>query len=129
MNFLKFCSSFTSFTSLISLLNNTSLTFFMLTILQELSIQSNHHLLSKGTSHQNQLSSTTKIRQSGHLKRFWIYDIQNQIIVFSTRFTELTATLILSNIIQMAMNFKTYQKFYRNIMCVILTNQVCSLLN
>ena len=129
VNLLKFYSSFTSSTSLMSLLNDMPLTPSILMTLLKLPIQSDCHLLSKGTPCQNQQSSMTKTRQSGHLKKSWIYDIQNQIITFSIRFADLTVTLILSDIMQMMMNFKTYLKFYRNIMCDILTNQICSLLN
>ena len=129
MDLSEFCSSSTSPISSTSLLNSTPLTFFISATLQELSIQNNHHLLSKGTPHQNQLSSTTKTRQSRCLKRFWICNIQNQVVIFSTRFTELTATLILSDITQMAMSFKTHWKLYRNIIYITLTNQICNLLN
>ena len=124
-----FYSSFTPPTSLMSLLNGMPLTFFMSVTLLELPIQNDCHLLSKETPHQNQQSSMTKIRQSGHLRRFWIHDIWDQIIAFSTRFINLTVTLILSDIMQMMMNSKICLKFYRNIMCDILTNQICSLLN
>ena len=129
MNFSEFYNSFTSSTNLMSLLNNTSLTPFMLMTLLKLLIQNNHHLLSKGTPHQNQQLSTTKTRQSGHLRKFWIHNIQNQAITFSTRFTDLIVILILSDITQIAINSKTYLKFYMNIMHNILINQICSLLN
>ena len=129
MNLLEIYSNFTPSISLTSLLNNTSLTSFMLVILLELLIQSNHHLLSKGIPCWNQQSSTMKIRQSGHLKRFWIHNIQNQIIIFNTKFADLIVILILSDIMQIAINFRIYWKLYMNIICNILTNQICSLLN
>ena len=129
VNLLKFYSSSISFISLIFLLNSTSLTPFMLMILLELLIQSNCHLLSKETPCQNQQSSTTKTRQSEHLRRSWIHNIQNQAIIFSTRFTDLIVTLILSDITQIIMNFKTCWRLYINIMHNILTSQICSLLN
>ena len=110
-------------------LNDTSLTSFMLVILLELLIQSNHHLLSKGTPCQNQQSSIMKIRQSGCLRRFWIHNIQNWVVTFSTKFINLIAILILFNITQTVINFKTHLKLYMNIICNISTNQVCSLLN
>ena len=116
------CSSFISSISSTSLLNGMPLTPFMSVILQELLIQSNCYLLSKGTFCWNQLSLITKTRQSGCLKRFWIYDIQNQTVTFSTKFTELTVTLILPGIMQMIMSFKMCQKLYRNITYIILTN-------
>ena len=106
MNLLKFYSNFTSFTGLMSFLNDTPLTSFMLVILQELLIQSNCHLLSKGTLCQNQQSSTTKTRQSECLMRFWIHNIQNQTVTFSTRFINLIVILILPGIIQMMMIFR-----------------------
>ena len=71
----------------------------------------------------------TKIRQSGCLRRFWICDIWDQVIIFSTRSADLTVILILSDMMQTVINFRMCLKFYRNIMCNILTNQVCSLLN
>ena len=129
MNLLKFYSSFTLFISLIFLLNDMPLTFFMPATLLELPIQSNHHLLSKGTPCQNQQSSMMKTRQSGHLRRFWICDIQDQIVAFSTKFTDLIVTLILSGITQTVTSFRTHSKPYRNIMHNILTNQIYSLLN
>ena len=129
MNFSEFYSSFTSFISLTSLLNNIPLTFFMLVILLKLPIQNSYHLLSKGTPCWNQQSSMTKIRQNGHLKKFWIYDIQDQTVVFSIKFTDLIVILILFNIIQIIMSFKTYLKFYINIMHNTLTNQIHNLLN
>ena len=125
----EFYSSFTSSISLMSLLNDTSLTSFMLTILQELLIQSNHHLLGKGTPCQSQQSSTMKTRQSEHLRRSWICDIQNQAVTFSTKFADLTVTLILFDIMQMTTSFRICLKFYMNIMCDTLTNQIHSLLN
>ena len=129
MNLLEFYSSFISFISLIFLLNDTSLTPFILAILLELLIQSNHHLLGKGTLCQNQQSSTTKIRQSGHLRRFWIHNIQNQTVIFSIKFINLIVTLILLGIMQTAMNFRICQRLYMNIMHNTLINQICSLLN
>ena len=122
VNLSESCSNSTSFTSLMSFLNDIPLTPFMPVILWELLIQDNCHLLNKGTPCWNQLSSMTKTRQNECLKKFWICDIQNQIIAFSTKFTELTVTLILSNITQMIMSSEMYWKLYRNIMCVILTN-------
>ena len=110
-------------------LNDTSLTFFILATLLELLIQSNHHLLSRGIPHQNQQSSTMKTRQSGCLRKFWIYDIQDWVIIFNTRFADLIVIVILSDIIQMIMNFKTHLKFYMNIMHNISTNQIYNLLN
>ena len=129
MSLSELYSSFISFISLTFLLNGIPLTFSILIILLKLLIQSNCHLLSKGTPHQNQQSLMTKTRQSECLKRFWIHNIQNQAVAFNIRFTELTVTLILSDITQMMINFKTYQKFYRNITCNILINQIHSLLN
>ena len=129
VNFLEFYSSFTSFISLKSFLNNISLTSFILATLQELLIQSDCHLLSKGIPCQNQQSSITKIRQSECLRRFWICNIQNQAIAFNTKFADLTVTLILSDITQTVMSSKMHLKLYRNIMHDILTNQICSLLN
>ena len=112
-----------------SLLDGTPLTPSMPATLWKLLIQGNCHLLGKGTPHQNQQSSTTKTRQSGHLRKSWIHSIQNQAIAFSTRFTGLTVTLILPGITQMAMSSRTHWKLYRNTMCVTLTSQVHSLLN
>ena len=129
MDLSEFCSNFISFTNLISLLNGILLTFSMSVILWELLIQGDCHLLGKGTPCWNWLSLMMKTRQSGCLKRFWICDIQNQIVAFSTRFIELTVILILFDIMQMVISFKTCWKFYRNIMCVILTNQIHNLLN
>ena len=129
MNLSEFYSSFISSTNLISFLNDILLKSFMSVILLELLIQSNCYLLGKGTLYQNQQSSMTKTRQSGCLRRFWIYDIQNQVITFSIKFTDLTVTLILSDIMQTVMNFRTHLKFYRNIMYDTLTNQIHSLLN
>ena len=129
INLSEFYSSFISFTNLTFLLNDISLTPFMSAILLELSIQSDHHLLGKGTPCQNQQSSMTKTRQSGCLRRFWIHNIQNQTVAFSIRFTDLTVTLILSDITQTVINFKTYLKLYRNIMHNTLINQIHSLLN
>ena len=129
INLSEFYSSSTSFISLTSLLNDTSLTLSMLVTLLELSIQSNHHLPGKGTPCQNQQSSTTKIRQSGHLRRFWIHNIQDQTVTFSTKFTGLIVILILPGITQTAMSFRTHLRFYMNIMCDTLTSQVHSLLN
>ena len=129
MNFSEFYSSFTPSTSLIFSLNSTLLTLFMLAILLELLIQSNHHLLSKGTPCQNQQSSTTKTRQSGHLRRFWIHNIQNWAVIFSTRFVDLIVILIIFNIIQTMMSFRMCLKFYINIIHNTLINQICNLLN
>ena len=129
MNLSKFYSSFTSFTSLMFSLNGISLISFMLAILLKLLIQSNHHLLGKGIPCWNQQSSATKIRQSECLRRFWIYNIQNQTVIFSIKFINLIIILILSGITQTAINFRMHLKFYMNIMCDILTSQVCSLLN
>ena len=129
VNFLEFYSSFTSSTSLMSFLNGIPLTPFMLATLLKLLIQSDHHLLSKGTPCWNQQSSTTKTRQSEHLRRFWIHNIQNQTVIFSTKFADLTVILILSDITQIMMSFKTHLKFYINIMHDILISWVCSLLN
>ena len=129
VNLSEFYSSSTSFTNLTFLLNDTSLTPSMLVILLKLLIQSDHHLLSKGTPCQNQQSSTMRTRQNGHLKRSWIHNIQDQIIIFSTRFTDLIVILILSGIMQTAMSFRTHSKFYTNIMHNILTGQIHSLLN
>ena len=129
VNLSEFYSSFIFFTSLMSFLNDTLLTLFMLIILQKLLIQNDHHLLDKETLCWNWLSSTMKIRQSGHLKRSWIYDIQNQTIIFSTKFADLTVILILPGIMQMAMSFKTCLKFYMNIIHDTLTSQIHSLLN
>ena len=129
VNLSESYSSSTSPTSLMSLLNDMPLTPFMPATLLELPIQSNHHLLGKGTPCQNQQSSMMKTRQSGHLRRSWIHDIQNQAVTFSTRFADLTVTLILPDITQIVMNSRTYSKLYRNIMCNTLTNQICSLLN
>ena len=129
VNLSKFYSSFTSFINLTFSLNDTSLTSFMLVILLKLLIQSDHHLLGKRTPHWSQQLSMTKTRQSGHLRRFWIYDIQNQTVTFNTRFADLTVTLILSDIIQIAMRFRIYLKLYINIMHDTLINQVHSLLN
>ena len=129
MNLLEFYSSSISSISLMFFLNGTPLTSSMLATLLELLIQSDHHLLGKGTPHQNQQSSTTKTRQSGCLRRFWIHDIQDQVIIFSTRFADLIVTLILSGIMQMVMSFRTHWRLYMNIMCDILTSQVCSLLD
>ena len=112
-----------------SLLNNMSLTLFMLAILQELLIQSNHHLLGKGTPCWNWQSSTMRIRQSGYLRRFWIHNIQDQAVTFNTRFAGLIVILILSGIMQMAMSSGTCLKPYMNIMCDTLISQVHSLLN
>ena len=123
------CSSFTPPINSTSLLNGIPLTPSMPATLQELLIQNDHHLLSKGTPCQNQLSSMTKTRQSRCLKKSWICDIQNQIIVFSTRFAELTATLILLNITQMAMSSETCWKLYRNTTHITLISQIHSLLN
>ena len=110
-------------------LNGMPLISFMLVTLLELPIQSDHHLLGKGTPCWNQQSSTTKIRQNGHLRRFWIYNIQNQIIIFNTRFTDLIAILILSNITQIVISFRTHLKLYMNITHNTSINQICSLLN
>ena len=126
VNLLEFYSFFINLTSL---LNGTPLTSFMSVILQELLIQSNHHLLSKGTPCWNQQSSTMKIRQSGCLKKSWIHNIQDQIIVFNTRFTELTVTLILSGITWTVMSSRMHWKLNRNTTHNILTSQVCSLLS
>ena len=49
VNFSEFYNSFISFINLIFLLNDISLIFFMLVILQELLIQSDYYLLSKET--------------------------------------------------------------------------------
>ena len=129
VNLSEFYNSFIFFISLIFLLNGTSLTFFMLIILQELLIQSNHHLLGKRTLCWSWQSSMTKTRQSECLRKFWICDIQNQVVIFNTKFTSLTVTLILSSITQTATSFRTCLKFYINIICDTLTSQVCSLLN
>ena len=124
-----FYSNFTPFISLMSFLNGMLLTSFMLMILQELLIQSNHHLLGKGTPCQSWQSSMTKIRQSGCLRRSWIHNIQDQAVTFSTKFIGLTVTLILPGIMQTVTSSRTCLKLYMNIMCDILTNQVHSLLN
>ena len=129
VNLLKFYSNFISFTNLMFFLNGTLLIFSMLVTLLELLIQSNCHLLSKGTPHWNQQSSMTKTRQSEHLRRFWIHDIQDQTVTFSTRFTDLIAILILFDITQTAINFKMCLKLYMNITHDISINQVHSLLN
>ena len=129
VNLSGFYSSFTSSISLMFLLNGMPLTSFMLVTLLELLIQSNHHLLSKGTPCQNQQSSMTRTRQSGHLRRSWIHNIQDQAITFSTRFTDLIVILILPDITQTTMSFKTHSKFYMNIMHNTLTDQTHSLLN
>ena len=129
INFSEFYSSSISFINLMFSLNNIPLISFMLTILLELLIQSDCHLLSKGTPCQNQQSSMMKIRQSGCLRRFWIHDIQNQTVVFSTKFVNLIVILILFNIMQMVMNSEMCWKLYKNITHIILTNQICSLLN
>ena len=110
-------------------LNDTPLTFFMLATLLELPIQSNHHLLGKGTPCWNQQSSTTKTRQSGCLRKSWIHNIQNWAVTFSTRFTDLIVILILSGIIQRAISFRICLKSYMNIMHNTLISQVCNLLN
>ena len=120
INLSGFYSSFTSFTNLMSFLNDISLTFFISAILLKLSIQSNHHLLSKGTPCQNLQSSMTKIRQSEHLRRSWIYNIQDQTVIFNIKFVDLNVTLILFNITQTVINFRTHLKLYRNIMHNIL---------
>ena len=129
VNLSEFYSSSIPSTSLMFPLNNMSLTSFMLATLLELLIQSDHHLLGKGTPHQNQQSSMMKTRQSGCLRRSWIHNIQNQVITFSIRFADLIVILILSGITQMAMSFRMCQKLYKNIMHIILTNQIYSLLN
>ena len=129
VNLSKFYSSFISFISLISLLNDIPLTFSMSAILLKLLIQSNCHLLGKRILCWNQQLSMTKTKQNEHLRRFWIHNIQNQIIIFSTRFNNLTVTLILLDITQTVINFKTHLKLYRNIMHNTLTNQIHSLLN
>ena len=129
VNLSEFYSSFTSFINLTFFLNDISLTPSISVILLKLSIQNNHHLLSKGTLCQNQQSSMTKTRQSKHLRRFWIHNIWNQTITFNIKFANLTVTLILSNIMQMMMSFRTCLKFYRNIMCDTLTSQIHSLLD
>ena len=122
-------SSSTPPTSLMSLLNGTLQTPFMLVTLLKLLIQSNHHLLGKGTPRQNRQSSMMKTRQSEHLMRSWIHDIQNQAVVFNIKFTGLIVILILSGIMQIMMSFRTCWKLYKNIMHNTLTNQICSLLN
>ena len=122
INFSEFYSSFISFINLMSLLNDMPLIPFMSATLLELLIQSNYHLLGKGTPHQNQQLLMMKIRQSEHLRKFWIYNIQNQAAAFSTRFAELITTLILSDIMQTVMSFRTHWKLYKNITCDILTN-------
>ena len=122
MDLSEFYSSFTFFISLMSLLNDMLQTPFMLVILLKLLIQSNCHLLSKGTPCQNWQSLTMKTRQSGCLMRFWIYDIQDQAVTFNTRFADLIVILILLDITQMMMSFEMCWKLYKNIMCDILTN-------
>ena len=129
VNLSESYSSSTPPTSLISPLNGIPLTSSMLATLQELLIQSNHHLLSKGTPHQSQQSSTTKTRQSGCLRRSWIHDIQDQAIAFSTRFTDLVVILILPGITQTVMSFRTCPKPYMNITRNTPTSQVHSLLD
>ena len=129
INLSRFYSSSTPSTNLMSLLNGTLQTSFMLVTLLKLLIQSNHHLLGKGTPHQNQQSSTMKTRQNGHLMRSWIHNIQNQAIGFNTKFTGLIVILILPGIMQMAMSSRTHWKPYKSIMHNTLTSQVCSLLN
>ena len=129
VNFSEFYSSFTSFTSLMFFLNNMSLISFMLMILLKLLIQSDHHLLSKKTPCQNQQSSIMKTRQSGCLRRSWIYDIQNWAVIFNIRFADLIVILILPDITQMMMSFKMCLKLYMNIMHNISTSQIHSLLN
>ena len=129
VNLLKFYNSFTSFINLMSLLNGMPLISFMPVTLLKLLIQSDHHLLNKETPCWNQQLSMTKTRQNGCLRRFWIYNIQNQTVIFNTRFADLIVILILFNIMLMMTSFKMCLKFYMNIMCDILTNQVHSLLN
>ena len=129
VNFSEFYSSFISFINLMFLLNDISLTSFILMTLQKLLIQNNHHLLSKGTLCWSQQSSMMKTRQSGCLRRSWIHDIQDQAVAFNTKFTDLIVILILPGITQMATNSRMCLKFYMNIMCNILTNQIHSLLN
>ena len=129
VNLSEFYSSFTLSTSLTSLLNDTPLTSFILAILQELLIQSNCHLLGKETPCQSQQSLMMKTRQSGRLRRFWIHDIQDWTVTFSIRFADLIVILILSDIMQMIMSFRTCLKFYMNITYDISINQICSLLN
>ena len=129
VNLSEFYSSFIPPTSLMFLLNGMLLIFFMLIILQELPIQGDHHLLCKGTPCQSWQLSIMKTRWSECLRRFWICDIQDQAVVFSTKFTDLTVILILLNVMQMVMSFRMCLKLYMNIIRDILTNQVCSLLN
>ena len=129
MNLSEFYSNSTSPTNLMSLLNNTLWISSMLATLLKLLIQSNHHLLGKGTPCQNWQSSTTKTKQSKHLMKSWIHDIQNQTIAFNIKFADLIVILILPDIMQMMMSFKICQKLYKSIMHNILINQICSLLN